>query len=68
MKPSYKNHRLYNEFVQLRYDDKDFAYMWKDRESDFFEWVFAYEIDSDWGITAWLNYIQWHYITKYGSM
>ena len=52
MKPSYKNHRLYNEFLQLRYDDKDFAYMWKDRESDFFEWVFAYEIDSDWGMTA----------------
>ena len=52
MKSSYKNHRLYNEFVQLRYDDKDFAYMWKDMESDFFEWVLAYEIDSDWGITA----------------
>jgi len=47
---SYKNHRLYNEFQQLRYDDKDFAYMWNDTESDFFEWVFAYEIDSDWGI------------------
>jgi hypothetical protein len=47
---NYKNHRLYNEFVQLRYDDKDFAYMWKDTGSDFFEWVFAYEIDADWGI------------------
>jgi hypothetical protein len=22
--------------------------MWKDNETDFFEWVFAYEIDSDW--------------------
>jgi hypothetical protein len=45
---SYKNHRLYNEFQQLRYDDKDFERMWKDNETDFFEWVFAYEIDSDW--------------------
>ena len=45
---TYKNHRLYNEFQQLRYDDKDFAYMWEDNESDFFEWVMAYEIDSDW--------------------
>jgi hypothetical protein len=45
---SYKNHRLYNEFIQLRYDDKDFAYMWKDNSDDFFEWVMAYEIDSDW--------------------
>lgn len=32
---TYKNHRLYNEFQQLRYDDKDFAYMWKDNEDDF---------------------------------
>ena len=45
---SYKNHRLYNEFQQLRYDDKDFEHMWKDNETDFFEWVFSYEIDSDW--------------------
>jgi hypothetical protein len=45
---TYKNHRLYNEFQQLRYDDKDFEYMWKDTEDDFFEWVMAYEIDSDW--------------------
>ena len=48
--PSYKNHRLYNEYIQLINDDKDFAYMWKDNASDFFEWVMAYEIDSDWGI------------------
>ena len=45
---TYKNHRLYNEFQQLRYDDKHFEHMWKDNETDFFEWVFAYEIDSDW--------------------
>ena len=32
---TYKNHRLYNEFSQLRYDDKDFAYMWKDTEDNF---------------------------------
>jgi hypothetical protein len=45
---SYKEHGLYNEFQQLRYDDKDFAYMWKDTKTDFLEWAMMYEIDKDW--------------------
>ena len=42
---NYKNHKLYNEFQQLRYDDKDFAYMWKNTKKDFLEWVMAYEVN-----------------------
>ena len=45
---TYKNHRLYNEFQQLRYDDEHFKRQWDDNENDFFEWVMAYEIDPDW--------------------
>ena len=47
---SYKQHGLYNEFQQLRYDDKDFAYMWKDTKADFLEWATMYEIDKDWAV------------------
>ena len=49
IKHNYKNHRLYNEFQQSRYDDADFAYQWADTKNDFLEWASMYEIDSDGG-------------------
>lgn len=41
-------HRLYDEFVQLRKDDSDFANLYDENEIDFHAWVMDYEVDADW--------------------
>lgn len=45
---TYKEHRLYSEFTQMRNDDAIFAEQYDDTESDFNDWVFDFELDSDW--------------------
>jgi hypothetical protein len=47
---NYTEHRLYDEFAQLRKDDEIFAEQYADTEGDFNEWCFDYVLDYDWGL------------------
>ena len=47
---TYKTHRLYDEFLQLRNDDEVFADLYEDTEDDFLAWVIDYELNTDWGV------------------
>jgi|Laugresbdmm110dd_1035094.scaffolds.fasta_scaffold250044_1 hypothetical protein len=51
----YKNHRFYNEFQQLRYDDKDFECLYKDTKKDFLEWVDNYELEAYKILSNWIG-------------
>lgn len=44
----WKQHRLYAEYTSLRTTNPIFANQYGDNIDDFDDWVFDYEIDSDW--------------------
>lgn len=47
---NYKEHRFYDEYIQLLNDDEVFSSLYDDTETDFLAWVLDYELNSDWGV------------------